>query len=112
MRTIGQIRIAVQEADPTLTDEELRLCIEAMRTQRHYITTAARALATAVLGNSPALARLRAGELNKLLDRMFEVDKKPPTDWLGADNIPGTEAYRKRLQQCKQIFKAATGLDL
>ena len=110
MRTICQIQIAVQEADPNITDEELRLCIEAQRTIEHFYTQELLKLIEAIRQEKPmAILKMKAEFAWGTHERMFAAAKKPPAEWLGPDNIPGSPEQRERLAWANRVYESATG---
>lgn len=112
-RTTNQIQIAVQEADPNITDEELRLCIEAQRNIEHFYKHALIDLIEAIRQGKPAnLLKMKAEFAWGTVERMFEASKKPPSEWLGPENIPGTPEQQSRLKWAKGVFKKATGEEI
>lgn len=112
-RTINEIQIAVQEADANISDEELRLCVESLRTIAHFYCESLRSLSDAIKQGKPqVLIELRAGFANATIERMFMAQKKTPREWLGPSNIPGTSEYKQRLEYGKRLYKKATGEDL
>lgn len=111
MRTINEIQIAVQHAEPDITDEELRLCVESLRTIIHFYSTSLLDLIAAVEQGKPSV-KLKASFAMETVDRMFAAQKRTPREWLGEDNIPGSDTYNRRLELGRKIFKAATGKDL
>lgn len=110
MRTTRQIQIAVQEADPSITDEELRLCIEAQRNIEHFYRKALLELIEAIRKDTPShLLKMKAEFAWGTHEQMFEAAKKPPAEWLGPQNIPGSPEQRERLGWAKRVFEKATG---
>ena len=113
MRTTNQIQIAVQEAEANITDEELRLCIEAQRNIEHFYKAELLKLIDAIREEKPiALLKMKAEFAWGTHERMFEAAKKPPAEWLGPDNIPGSPEQRKRLAWAKSVYEKATGQKL
>ena len=110
MRTTNQIQIAVQEADPNITDEELRLCVEAQRTIDSFVSRTLLDLIQAIReGKPPAVLKMKAEFAWGTLERIFEAAKKPPAAWLGPENIPGSPEQRQRLAWAKRVYEKATG---
>ncbi len=102
--------IAVQEADPDITDEELRLCIEVQRGIKHFYERGMLRLIEAIRGDKPISMLKMIAEFEwGTHERMFNAAKKPPTEWLGPQNIPGSPEQKKRLQWAKKVFEKATG---
>lgn len=103
MRTTCQIQIAVQEADPDITDEELRLCIEAQRNIEHFYRRDILDLIEAIRGDiNPAILKMKAEAAWKSHERLWEAAKKPPAEWLGPNNIPGSPEQKRRLAWAKR----------
>lgn len=110
MRTVCQIQIAVQEADPNITDEEMRLCIESQRNIEHFYRQELLGLIEAIRQGKPeGILKMKAEFAWGTHERMFNAAKKPPAEWLGPDNIPGSAEQRKRLSWAKKVFEKATG---
>jgi hypothetical protein len=107
MRSTLEIIIAVKECQPT-TEEELRLALMAMSSIEHFIKEDLKSLVEAV-EKGGASAKLRAQFARGTLERMFYARKKPPNEWLGKENVPGTPEQKERLATAKAIYKAATG---
>jgi hypothetical protein len=109
-RSIFEIQIAVQEANEDISNEELRLCIEAQRNIEHFYKKELLGLIDAIKADKPVLfLRIKAKLAEDFCKRMFDAGKKPPDEWLGPDNIPGTPAQQERLAWAKRVFKKATG---
>jgi len=109
-RTTCQIQIAVQEAEPNISDEELRLCIEAQRTIEHFYMRALLDLIEAIREDLPASVLKMKGEFAwGTHERMFNAGKTPPEEWLGPDNIPGSPRQRERMDWAKRVYEKATG---
>lgn len=105
MKTTNQIQIAVQEGDPDLSDDELRLCIEAQRNIEHFITKDLMELIKAIREDKPnSYVKMKAEFAWGTLERMFNASKKPPDEWLGPDNIPGSKGYKQRLTFGKKLI--------
>ena len=110
MRTICQIQIAVQEAEPNISDDELRLCIEAQRNIEQFYRSELLGLIEAIRQGKPGhFLKMKAEFAWGTHERMFNAAKKPPEEWLGPDNIPGSAGQRKRLSWAKKVFEKATG---
>ena len=110
MRTTLQICIAVKEAEPDITDEELRLCIAAMSGIEHFYTQALVDLIEAIREGKPAgVLKMKAEFAWGTHERMFNAAKKPPAEWLGPGNIPGSPEQRERLAWAKRVYEKATG---
>lgn len=109
-RSTLEIIVAVKEAGPA-TENELRLALVALSSVEHFLRHDLEELAAAV-EEGKASAKLRAGFARGTLERMFAALKKPPAEWLGEGNIPGTPEHARRLAGAKALFKAATGQDL
>jgi hypothetical protein len=110
MRTINQIQIAVQEADPDIADEELRLCIEAQRNIEHFLRSSLIDLITWIREGRPEpLLKMKAEFAWGTVERMFNASKKPPAEWLGESNIPGSPGQRQRLAFGKRLIEKVTG---
>lgn len=113
MKSILDIQIAVKEAQPDITEEELRLCIEAQTNMEHFLRTALVDLIEAIAElRSMEVLRMKSGIHKGMLDRLRKAQKMSPKDWLGPDNIPGTPAMQERLASGKRLFKKVTGIDL
>ena len=110
MRTILQIQIAVKEAEPEITDEELRLCIESMNGIEHFYRSALIDLIELIREGKPeALLKMKAEFAWGTVERMFAAQKKTPQEWLGPGNIPGSPEQRRWLALAKRIYEKATG---
>ena len=113
MRSILEIQIAVKEAEPDITDEELRLCIAAMSGIEHFYRKALIDLIELIREGKPEkLLKMKAEFAWGTVERMFEAQKKTPQEWLGPDNIPGSPAQRQRLAWAKKVYEKATGESL
>ena len=113
MRTTLEIAIAVKEAEDDITDEELRLCIAAMSGIEHFYRSALVDLVELIREGVPeAKLKMKAEFAWGTVERMFEAQKKPPAEWLGNANIPGTPEQRERLALGKRIFEKSTGRKL
>lgn len=110
MRSMNEIVIAVKEQQP-VTDEELRLTVVGLAAIQTFLTGNIRDLAKSVLDGKPS-ARLRASSALAEDEIRFKSMKMPVNDFLGEENTPGTEANKKLVAMCKNIFKKATGQDL
>ena len=109
-RSTLDIAIAVKEAEKGITDEELRLCIAAMSGIEHFYRTALIDLIEVIREGKPqAMVKLKADFAWGTVERMFEAQKKPPAEWLGPQNIPGTPEHDERLKLMKRIYEKATG---
>jgi hypothetical protein len=109
-RSTLDIAIAVKEADENVTDEELRLCIAAMSGIEHFYRSALIDLIELIRDGKPeAMLEMKAEFAWGTVERMFEAQKKPPADWLGPGNIPGTPEQRERLAWAKNVYEKATG---
>lgn len=109
-RTTLDIAIAVKEAEQDITDEELRLCIAAMSGIEHFYRSALVDLIELIREGKPeATLKMKAEFAWGTVERMFEAQKKPPAEWLGDGNIPGTLGQRERLARAKRVFENATG---
>jgi hypothetical protein len=105
MKTTNQIQIAVQEGDPNLSDYELRLCVEVQRNIEHFITKDLMELIEAIREDKPtSFIKMKAEFAFGTIERMFNASKKPPDEWLGPDNIPGSKGYKKRLAFGKKLI--------
>jgi hypothetical protein len=112
-RSTCQIQVAVQEADPNISDEELRLCIEAQRNMEYFYQSELLGLIEAIRQGKPAnILRMKAEFAWGTHERMFAAAQKPPAEWLGPDNIPGSLGQREKLAWAKKVFKKVTGEDL
>ncbi len=110
MRSILQIQIAVKEAEPGITDEELRLCIESMNAIEHFYRSALIDLIELIREGKPEmLLKMKAEFAWGTVERMFAAKKKTPQEWLGPDNIPGSPAQRQLVAWAKKVFEKATG---
>ena len=113
MRTTCEIQIAVQEASPDITDEELRLCVEAQRNIEYFHRKSLLDLIEAIReDHSAALLKMKAESAWGTYERMYEAAKKPPAEWLGPKNIPGSPEQRERLAWAKRVYEKATGESL
>lgn len=110
MRTTLQIIIAVKDCEP-VTEEELRLALCALSGIEHFIRTDLEKLIDTVL-NKERLAKFQAEFAKGTIERMFNAIKKPPDEWLGPGNIPGTPENNERMRWAKAVYKKATGEDL
>lgn len=110
MRTTLEIQIAVKEAEPDITNEELRLCIEAQNGIEHFIRDELIKLIEAIREDKPAaFLKMKAEFAWGTVERMFKAAKIPPDKWLGPDNIPGSPVQRQRLAWAKRVYEKATG---
>lgn len=110
MRSTLDIAIAVKEAEENIADEELRLCIAAMSSIEYFYRSALIDLIELIREEKPQpLLKMKAEFAWGTVERMFEAQKRPPADWLGNDNIPGTPEQRERLAWAKKVFEKATG---
>jgi hypothetical protein len=107
-RTTLQIQIAVQENDPNITEQELRLCIEAQRNIEHFYRRSLIDLIEAIR-TGDRLLKPKAEFAWGTVERMFIAAKKPPAEWLGAHNVPGHPDQVASLKLAKKIFEKATG---
>jgi len=105
MRTTLEIIIANQENQPC-TEQELRLALEALRNIRHFEHEELKKLIEVVRNEKPT-AKMRADFAWGTIERMFAAIKKPPDEWLGPDNIPGSPAQVKRLEWAKGVARKA-----
>ncbi len=111
-KTTLQIAIAVQECQP-LTEEEMRLAIQALSQINYFIGSELDKLIDAIEEQkSPQLVRMRVTFARDIRERMFQAAKKPPSEWLGPEYTPGTPEYKERLRIAKAIFKKATGQEI
>lgn len=113
MKTILDIVIAVSECDPSLTDEELRLCVASQSAIQHFYRQALIDLIQLIReGQSESLLKMKAELAWGTVDRMFSAQKKQPREWLGPNNIPGSPEQRRRLEWSKRLYKKVTGESL
>ena len=113
MRSILQIQIAVKEAEPDISDEELRLCIESQANIEHFYRTAIVDLIESIRKGKPeSFTKMKAEFALGTVERMLAAKNKTPHEWLGPDNIPGSPAQRDRLAWAKRVYKNATGESL
>lgn len=110
MRTTLEIIIAVQACEP-VTEEELRLALIAMSNINHFIEYNFQRLIQTVLEGKPT-AKMQAEFSNGTIERMFQARKRPPDEWLGSSDMPGTPENRRQMELSKKMFKAAMGRDL
>lgn len=110
MRTTLDIEIAVHDAKEDVTDEELRLCVAAQAALIHFYQQALNDLIDGA--EKPALLKLKAELAKGTRERLWNARKKPPAEWLGPGNIPGSPEQQRRLAMGKAIVKKATGIDL
>lgn len=110
MRTTVEIIIAVKECQP-VTEDELKLALLAQSGIEHFIRTALLDLIEAIREDKPTV-KMKAEFAWGTVDRTWNAGKKPPDEWLGPDNIPGSAEYAARLKFNKALFKKATGIDL
>lgn len=109
-RSILQILIAVQEAEPDITDEELRLCLHSVDSMQHFLRQYLIDLIEAIKEGKPqGILKLRAGMAMAAVERLFSARKKTPLEWLGPHNVPGSPEQRASLAWAKDVFKRATG---
>lgn len=111
MRTTIEIICAVQDSKP-VTLEECKLALMVLSNINHFVERSLRELAESVLKEHSSGTNFRATTAQKLLEDMFAARKKPPADWLGPRNTPGTPEHAKEQQWAKNLFKKATGLDI
>jgi len=110
VRTTLQIQIAVKEADPDITDEELRLCVEATCSIEYFYKSELEKLIEAIRSDEPPqMLKMKAEFAWGTIERMFAAQKKSPAEWLGPNNIPGSPEQRRRLAWAKKVFEKATG---
>jgi hypothetical protein len=110
LRTTLEIIIAVKDRQP-VTARELELALLAMSGIERFEMQALLGLIKAVRDSSPDVkttAELAWGTA----DRMWNAAKKPPDEWLGPGNIPGTPEQAERLRWGKAVYRAATGEEL
>lgn len=107
MRTLNEILIANQENQP-VSQDEYRCSLEAMRCIEHLVTGDLKKLIDCVVQDKPT-AKMRAKFSEGTIERMFKAGKKPPDEWLGPNNIPGSPEQIRRLDLAKKIFEKATG---
>jgi hypothetical protein len=110
MRTTLEIEIAVIDAKEDVTDEELRLCVAAQASLIRFYQEALNDLIDGA--EKPAGLKFKAMLAKKTRERLWNARKKPPAEWLGPGNIPGSAEQQRRLAIGKAIFKKATGIDL
>lgn len=110
MRSILEIQLAVKEAEPDITDEELRLCVESLGNIQHFYRSALIDLIELIRNGRPEnFLRMKAEFAWGTVERMFTAQKKTPHEWLGPKNIPGSPEQRSRLEWSKKLFEKATG---
>lgn len=111
-RSTLQIIIANKEGED-VSRGELSLALEAMSGINHFYKASLDKLIEAI-EQTDANRRLKLRcEMEKgMRETLFKAMKKPPAEWLGPDNLPGSPALLKRIVIGKKIFKAATGEDL
>lgn len=107
-RTINQIMIAVQENDPNLTNEELRLCVESLRVMLRFVEHTNSKLIEAIDSGGKSLG-LRSLFAKQERESLFQARKKSPAEWLGPNNIPGSPEQVKQLAWAKRVYEKATG---
>lgn len=107
-KTTLQIQIAVQENETNITEQELRLCIEAQRNIEHFYRQALIDLIEAIREDNKYL-KAKAEFAWGTVERMFTASKRPPAEWLGQDNVPGHPEQVKRLAWAKRVYEKATG---
>lgn len=110
MRTTVEIIIAVKECQP-VTEDELKLALLAQSGIEHFTREALLDLIEAIRTDKPTV-KMKAEFAWGTADRMWNAGKKPPDEWLGPANIPGSPEYAERLAFGKALFKKATGIDL
>lgn len=110
MRTTLEIIIAVKECQP-VTEEEMKLALLAMSGIEHFIKKELMDLIQAIREDKPTV-KMKAEFAWGTVERMWNAAKKPPDEWLGPDNIPGSPEFAARLKWGKALFKKATGVDL
>lgn len=110
MRSTVEIIIAVKECQP-VTEQELKLALLAQTGIEHFTRTALLDLIEAIREGKPTV-KMKAEFAWGTAERLWNAGKKPPDEWLGSDNIPGTPEYAARLEFGKALFKKATGVDL
>lgn len=110
MRSILQIQIAVKEAEPDISDEELRLCVESMNGIEHFYRKSLIDLIEAIREGKPQpFLKMKAEFAWQTVEHMFNAQKKTPSEWLGPDNIPGSPEQRQRLAWSKKLYEKITG---
>jgi hypothetical protein len=111
-KTTLEIGIAVSECQP-LTEEELRLGMHAMVTIEHFVRRSLKDVVDAIQQDKPAaIIKMKAELAKQTMESMFQARKRPPKEWLGPSDTPGTPEQREGLRLAKAIVKKATGLDL
>lgn len=109
-RSILEIQIAVKEAEPNITDEELRLCVESLGGIEHFYRTALVDLIQLIREGKPEkLVKMKAEFAWGTVERMFSAQKMTPEQWLGPANIPGSPEQKKRLAWGKKLYEKVTG---
>lgn len=109
-RSTLEIAIAVREADENISDDELRLCIAAMSSIEHFYRSNLIDLIEMIREGKPEkLLKMKAEFAWGTVERMFNAQKKPPAEWLGNGNIPGTPEQKERLAWAKNVYERATG---
>lgn len=103
MRSTNEIIIAVKESQPA-TDEELRLALLVMSNIDYFVEGKLRELIEAIEEDKPS-TKSRARFAKDTLEGMFLARKKPPKDWLGPENTPGTPEYERRYAMAMKLGK-------
>lgn len=110
MRSILEIQIAVREAEPNISEEELRLCVESLGGIEHFYRSALIDLIQLIREGKPEnLLKMKAEFAWGTVERMFAAGKKTPQEWLGPGNIPGSPEQRQRLARGKKVYEKVTG---
>lgn len=112
------IVVAVMECQP-LTEEELRMAVHALANIDYLVRKELEDLIEAVeeseilnQGEFIEFPAVRAKAAKQVREVLFQALKKPPREWLGPGNIPGTPEFQERVRIGKMIVKKATGVDL
>lgn len=85
------------------------MCIVVMASVEHFIKGDLQKLIDAIRADNPqALLKMKAEFACGTIERMFLAVKKPPTEWLSVDDIPGTPENAERMAWAKAVFKKAS----
>jgi hypothetical protein len=106
MRTTLDILIVVKESRP-VDPEELRMALLAMESIDHFNGNAFNNLIEAVDSGKRGVIEIRYAFAKETRERMFQVLKSDPVQYLGAGGIPGMPEHDSRYRTAKAVAKAA-----
>lgn len=106
MKSILEIKLQVKENDPNITDEELRLCVESLDNITHFYKRALVVLIDAIRQKEAEhRLKFKAEMAWETIEQMATTLTKTPQEWLGPNNIPGTEIQQQRLKSANALYR-------